>query len=81
MIVLGRGRSWGGGNLVLVSVSGAKNTVWFRGLAENQMTNGANAVGCAPLKTPHPCLMLQTVELCGDVSFDFASGLSHGAEP
>ena len=32
----------GGGNLVLVSVSGAKNAVWFRGLAENQITNGGN---------------------------------------
>ena len=27
----------GGGNLVLVSVSGATNAVWFRGLAENQI--------------------------------------------
>ena len=37
---LSQGR--GGGNSFLVSVSGAQNAVWFRGLAENQMTNGCN---------------------------------------
>jgi hypothetical protein len=53
-----------GGNLFLVSVSGAQNAFWFRGLAKNQITNGNNGK-----ETVSPCA-LQSVTWLLTVTVD-----------